>query len=79
MRRGQVRQRPNRDRHLKGGGLAAMPDNAGVNLIAPCPLEHHLVNETAAQGFALPLRQDLGRPECRHLVATGTEGGWQRG
>src|SRR5712691_8646114 len=47
VRRGQVREGPDRDWDLKGGGLAAMPDNAGVNLIAPCPLDHDLVNETA--------------------------------
>src|SRR6266700_7055896 len=47
VRRGQVREGPDRDQDLKGGGLAAMPDNAGVNLIAPGPLDHYLVNETA--------------------------------
>ena len=51
----------------------------GVNLIASGPLDHHLVNETAEQGFALRLRQDLGRPEFRQLGANGTEGDWQSG
>ena len=37
------------DRHgnLKRRGLATAPHNAGVNLIAPRPLDHHLVDETA--------------------------------
>src|SRR5437879_11792090 len=47
VRRGQVREGPDCDRDLKGGGLAAKPANPGVNLIASRPLDHHLVNETA--------------------------------
>ena len=76
---GQVRQRPNRDRHLKGGGLPAAPDNAGVHLLAPGPLDDHLVNETAQQGFALGLRQDVSRPEGGQLLANSAESRLQRG
>ena len=46
------------DRHgdLKRRGLTTAPDNTGMNLIAPCPLDHHLVNETPQEGLALGLR-----------------------
>jgi hypothetical protein len=47
VRARQVGEGPDCDRDLKGGRLAATPDNPGVNLIAPRPLDHHLVNETA--------------------------------
>jgi len=53
VRRGQVRQRSNRDRHLTGGGRPAAPDQAGMPLIAWGPLDDHLVHETAEHGVAL--------------------------
>src|SRR5439155_5544006 len=55
MGRGQVRQGPDRHRDLTRRGLAAAPDNPGVHLIAPGPLDHDLVNETAQYGLALRL------------------------
>ena len=47
VRRGEIGESADRYRDLKGGGFTTAPDKAGVHLIAPCPLEHHLVNETA--------------------------------
>ena len=79
VRRGQVSEGADRHRDLTGGGFAAAPDNAGVHLIASGPLDDHLVNETTEQGFALRLRQDVGRPEFRQLVTHGAEGGLQGG
>ena len=78
-RRGQVGEGADRHRDLKRGGLAAAPDNPGVHLIVPGPLAHHLSNETAEQGLALRLRQDVGGPACRQLVADGTAGRVQGG
>jgi hypothetical protein len=47
MRRGEIGESTDRYRDLQGSGFTAAPDNTGVNLIAPCPLDHDLVKETA--------------------------------
>src|SRR5262249_37600020 len=55
VHRGQIREGPDRHRDLKRGRLATTPDNAGVNLVTPRPLDHHLVDETTQEGLALCL------------------------
>src|SRR6266446_4810075 len=52
VRAWQVGEGPDSHGDLKRGGLAATPDNAGVNLIAPRPLDDHLVDETTQSGPA---------------------------
>jgi hypothetical protein len=60
-------------------GRAATPDHAGVHLIAPRPLEHPLVDAPPQEGLARCLRQHVGGPECRELLAPGAAGRWPRG
>jgi hypothetical protein len=50
--RGQGRQGPDRPRDRNRGGLAAAPDQAGVPLLAPGPLDPHLIEATAQSGLA---------------------------
>jgi hypothetical protein len=50
-----------------------------MNLIAPCPLDDDLVNETAQQRLALGLRENLRGPELRQLLANGAERRLQSG
>ena len=68
------------DRHgdLKRRGLATAPHHAGVHLIAPRPLEPHLVDETTQHGLALCLRQHVSGPEGRQVLANGAAGRLQR-
>ncbi len=78
MRRGQVREGSDCDRDLQRGGRAAPPDHPGVPLIAPRPLDHPLIHETAPEGLARRRRQHVGGPEFRERRANGAEGRLQR-
>ena len=68
VRARQVGEGSNRHGDLARRGLAPAPHDAGVHLIAPRPLDHHLVDETTQEDLTLGLRQHVSGPECRQVL-----------
>ena len=61
----ELGQRPDRNRHLQRGRVAAFPHDPGVNLVTAVSMDHHFIDQAPKQGFFLRGGEHRRRPESR--------------